>query len=228
MRIVFVTGTDTDVGKTVVTAALAAQQLALGRSVAVVKPAQTGLLPGEDGDLAEVRRLAGDVETIEGMRLPDPLAPQAAARIAGVELPGLHTQHKLVDATARGHDITFVEGAGGVLVPLGHQWDLAHLASALLRGGCRVSFVVVARAGLGTLNHTALTVQAIQGRGLEVEGVIIGAWPAQPDAAAVQNLLDLPSLAGVPLLGRLPDGAARLPVSQFRHDALAWVAPLSP
>ena len=72
-----------------VTAALAAVQLSLGRTVAVVKPAQTGIGPDEDGDLAEVRRLAGEVATHEGVRLPDPLAPDTAARVAGLELPGL-------------------------------------------------------------------------------------------------------------------------------------------
>ena len=93
-RVVAVTGTDTEVGKTVVTAAIAAIQLSLGRSVAVVKPAQTGVGPGDDGDLAEVRRLAGDVSVHEGVRLPDPLAPDTAAaprRISPGDATGFHS-----------------------------------------------------------------------------------------------------------------------------------------
>ena len=226
MTVVIVTGTDTGVGKTVVTAALAAVQLSLGRSVAVVKPAQTGVAPGTDADLDEVRRLAGEVSLHEGVRLPDPLAPDTAARVAGMELPSLDAQRNLADAVARKHDVTFIEGAGGVLVNLGVHWNLIDLAESVRYAGHAVTFVVVARAGLGTLNHSALTVQAIQDRGLEVEGVVIGSWPAAPGLAEEENLLDLPILTGVSVLGRVPEGAAGLPVRQFRRAALDWVAPL--
>lgn len=226
MKVVLVTGTDTEIGKTVVTAALAAMQLSLGRRVAVVKPAQTGLQPGEHGDLAEVRRLAGELDTVEGVRLPDPLAPDAAARVAGLDLPDLTAQRDLVDATARDHDVTLVEGAGGVLVHLGDRWNLLDLAEAVAGAGHDVSFVVVARAGLGTLNHAGLTVQAVRSRGLAVEGVVIGSWPEEPDLAAEQNLVDLPVVTGVPLLGRVPAGAASLPVREFRRGALDWVVPI--
>jgi len=89
MTVCFVTGTDTGVGKTVVTAALAAIWRARGHDVAVVKPAQTGVRPGQAGDVDEVRRLAGPLDAREGIRLPDPLAPVRAALVAGVELPGL-------------------------------------------------------------------------------------------------------------------------------------------
>jgi dethiobiotin synthetase len=226
VTVLFVTGTDTEVGKTVVTAALAAVQLSLGRTVAVVKPAQTGIGPDEDGDLAEVRRLAGDVATYEGVRLPDPLAPDTAARVAGLELPGLAEQRGLVDRVAAAHGVTLVEGAGGVLVNLGENWNLIDLADSVRYAGHQVVFVVVARAGLGTLNHAALTVQAIQARALEVAGVVVGAWPAEPGLAEEQNLLDLPRVTGVPLIGRVPEGAAALPVRAFRRGALDWVPDL--
>ncbi len=223
MTVLFVTGTDTEVGKTVVTAALAAVQLSLGRTVAVVKPAQTGIGPDEDGDLAEVRRLAGEVSTYEGVRLPDPLAPDTAARVAGLELPGLATQRGLIDRVASDHDATLVEGAGGVLVNLGENWNLVDLADSVRYAGHQVVFVVVARAGLGTLNHAGLTVQAIQARALEVAGVVVGSWPAEPGLAEEQNLLDLPRVTGVPVLGQVPEGAAALPVRAFRRGALDWV-----
>jgi dethiobiotin synthetase len=223
VTVVCVTGTDTEVGKTVVTAALAAVQLSLGRSVGVVKPAQTGVGPEDDGDLAEVRRLAGDVATYEGVRLPDPLAPDTAARVAGLELPGLDAQRNLVGEVDTQHDVTLVEGAGGVLVNLGHNWNLIDLADSVRYAGHPIAFVVVARAGLGTLNHTALTVQAIQARGLEVLGVVVGSWPDDPGLVEEQNLLDLPLLTGVPILGKVPAGAAALPVRAFRRGALDWV-----
>jgi len=224
--VIAVTGTDTGVGKTLVTAVIAAEQLARGRSVAVVKPAQTGVGPGEDGDLAEVRRLAGEVSVHEGARLPDPLAPDAAARVAGTDLPGLEDQSRLVAAAAADHDLTLVEGSGGVLVNLGVRWNLLDLAERLQRQGHEVTFVVVARAGLGTLNHTALTVHAIAARGLAVDGIVIGSWPERPGLAADQNLVDLPLLTGVPLLGRIPEGAGRLPAPVFRRECPTWVTRL--
>jgi dethiobiotin synthetase len=223
VTVTFVTGTDTGVGKTVATAALAAAHLSRGRSVGVVKPAQTGVGPDEPGDLVEVARLAGDVATYEGVRLPDPLAPDTAARVAGMELPGLDVQRELVVRVAAEHDVTLVEGAGGVLVNLGERWNIVDLALSVRYAGHPVAFVVVARAGLGTLNHAALTVQAIQSHGVEVEGVLIGSWPAAQGLAEEQNLVDLPTLTGVPLLGRLPEGAATLPVDDFRDGALSWI-----
>jgi len=219
VQVVAVTGTDTGVGKTVVTAAIAATHLWHGRSVAVVKPAQTGLGPHEDGDLAEVRRLAGDVSLHEGVRLPDPLAPDTAARVAGLPLPSLAEQQELVGTVARGHDVTIVEGSGGLLVRLGDGFTLADVVAPY-----DPAWVVVAHAGLGTLNHAELTVQALRDRGADVRGIVVGAWPAHPDLAEEQNLLDLPRLTGVPLLGRIPAGASQLPVGQFRRDALDWLA----
>lgn len=226
MRVIAVTGTDTDVGKTAVTAVIAVEQLSRGRSVAVVKPAQTGVGPDEDGDLAEVRRLAGEVSVHEGVRLPDPLSPDAAARVAGLDLPSLEDQSNLVAAAARNHDVTLVEGSGGVLVNLGAGWNLLDLAESLRSAGHEVSFVVVARAGLGTLNHSALTVQAIQARGLPVDGVVIGSWPEIPGLAAEQNLVDLPLLTGVVVLGEIPEGASRLAVAKFRRAAPSWLPSL--
>ena len=218
----FVTGTDTEVGKTVTTAALAVAMLAEGRSPYVVKPAQTGVGTEDPGDLQEVRRLAGDVPGHEGVRLRAPLAPDSAARLEGVTLPGLTEQRDAVLAVAQSHDV-IVEGAGGVLVPLGDGWNALDLAQSIAQAGAEVGFVVVARAGLGTLNHSALTVQAIQQRSLLVHGIVIGSWPGQPDLAAEQNLLDLPLLTGVPLLGRIPAGAGLLGAGEFTRAATEWL-----
>jgi dethiobiotin synthetase len=221
VKVLAVTGTDTEVGKTVVTAAIAAMQLSLGRTVAVVKPAQTGIGPHDDGDLAEIRRLAGEVSTYEGARLPDPLAPDTAARVGGLPLPSLAEQRDLVADVGNGHDVTIVEGSGGLLVRLGEDFTLLDLLAPY-----DAEWVVVARAGLGTLNHTELTVRALRDGGADIRGVVVGAWPEHPGQAEQQNLVDLPRLTGVPLLGRLPENASRLPVRQFRRESLDWLAVL--
>ena len=224
-RVVVVTGTDTGVGKTVVTAALAAAYLGEGRSVCVVKPTQTGVRPDEPGDLEVVRRLAGPVTTVEPVRLPDPLAPDLAARVAGVTLPGLQDQARVVEEAAAGHDVVLVEGAGGVTVRIGEGWSLLELARAL-GSALPVGVVVVARAGLGTLNHTLLTVQALRAAGLTVSGLVIGAWPEEAGLTERLNEEELPRLTGVPLLGVVPAGVPSLAPEEFRAQARGWFSAL--
>lgn len=223
MTVWFVTGTDTEVGKTVVTAALTIALQADGRSPYVIKPAQTGVTAEDPGDLDEVRRLAGNVPGHEGVRLAAPLAPDTAARLEGTTLPSLAEQRDAVLAAAESHDVV-VEGAGGILVGLGDHWNLLDLAQTVAHAGAEARFIVVARAGLGTLNHSALTVHAIQQRSLYVDGVVIGSWPAEPDLAAEQNLLDLPLLTGVPVLGRIPEQAGLLDAGEFAAGVSDWLA----
>ncbi|MEU4608208.1 dethiobiotin synthase [Kribbella sp. NPDC023972] len=215
--IIIVTGTDTGVGKTIATAALAVRAAAAG-SVAVVKPAQTGVTPDEPGDLAEVQRLTGITDLHEGIRLRDPLAPTTAARREGVPLPTVEAQAKFIDDLATTRDTVLVEGAGGLLVGLDEDGrGLADLA-AHLTTPC--AFVAVTRSGLGTLNHTGLTIEALRSRQLPVEGLIIGSWPAEPDLAEQCNLEDLPVTSGVPVIARIPAGAGQL--ETFARDAPGW------
>lgn len=219
--ILVVTGTGTGVGKTVVTAALGALAVGSGRRVAVLKPAQTGVLPGEPGDADEVRRLAGAAVTgRELARYPDPLAPATAARRAGLPAVAPAAVAIAVRELAAAHDLVLVEGTGGVLVRLDDTGGTVADAAALL--GAPV--LVVAAAGLGTLNHTALTVEALRARGLHCLGVVVGCWPAEPDLAARCNLTDLPEVSGVPLLGALPAGAGALDAAQFRSVARGCLA----
>jgi dethiobiotin synthetase len=221
VSILVVTGTGTDVGKTVVTAAIAALAVDRGRKVAVLKPAQTGLPDGAPGDLAEVRRLAGDVTTLELRRYPDPLSPEAAARRAG--LPSV-TPAEIAAAAgelAVDHDIVLVEGAGGLLVRFDPKGGtVADVAWAL-----GVPVLLVAHAGLGTLNVTTLTAEALVRRGIECLGVVVGSWPAEPDLASRTNLVDLPVAAGAPLLGVLPAGVAALPQEEFLAVARDSLSP---
>ncbi|GII89509.1 ATP-dependent dethiobiotin synthetase BioD [Sphaerisporangium siamense] len=215
VSVMVVTGTGTGVGKTVVTAALAALALARDVPVAVVKPAQTGVGPGEPGDLDEVIRLSGVTTTFEFARYPDPLSPAAAARVSGLAPVSLAEAADRVDELARTHRLVLVEGAGGLLV----RFDEDGATIADLARRLRAPVLVVAAAGLGTLNHTALTLEALAGRGLDLAGVVIGAWPREPGLAERCNVCDLETLAARPLAGALPDGAGALDRAAFADVA---------
>jgi dethiobiotin synthetase len=145
------------------------------------------------------------------------LAPLAAAQEAGVPPLALGDVIEAVDSVRDGHDVVLVEGAGGLLVPMGEGgWTVADLAMAL-----RCPAVVVARAGLGTLNHTALTFEALHRRGLS-GCLVLGSWPQRPELVHWRNLADLPGdLAGV-----LPDGVGAMPPQRFRSAAPHWLTPL--
>lgn len=216
-----VTGTGTGVGKTVVTAAVAALARTRGERVAVLKPAQTGVAADEPGDLAEIVRLVPGVTCRELARYPDPLAPATAARRAGAPAVTPDVAATAARELAHDHDVVLVEGAGGLLVRFSDGGGTLADVAALLAA----PVLVVATAGLGTLNHTALTVEALLARALTCKGVIVGAWPAAPDLAARCNLVDLPVATGVPLLGALPDGSGILHPDEFAAVARHSLAP---
>ncbi|BCJ73099.1 ATP-dependent dethiobiotin synthetase BioD [Catellatospora sp. IY07-71] len=220
--IVLVTGTDTGVGKTITTAAVAAAATASGVRTAVVKPAQTGVDPayGDVPDMEVVARLAAPATTRTLAEYPDPLAPTAAARVSGAEALDMFEILDEIKSIAAEHELTLVEGAGGLLVPMGlhpggAQWTLADLAVAL-----SAPAIVVARAGLGTLNHTALTLEAMARRGITGH-VVVGAWPDRPELVHFTNLADLPE----DLYGLLPDGAGGIEPGVFRRSAPGWLSP---
>ncbi len=194
MRRIAVTGTDTGVGKTFATAALAQAFLLGGRSVAVVKPIQTGSETDEPTDADEINRMLGANVAEEWHRLALPLAPETIAHETGAALaPVADLVERLRTIEA---DVVIVEGAGGVMVGLdaagGTIADLAQLWDA--------EVVVVTRDTLGTLNHTGLTVQHLRGRGLEPV-LMVGA-----DTGNQRNHRDLVRLSGAPLIGSVPRG----------------------
>ncbi|MEV0037240.1 dethiobiotin synthase [Streptomyces sp. NPDC050804] len=221
MPVLIVTGTGTEIGKTVVTAAVAAAALARGRTVAVLKPAQTGIGPGERGDVAEAVRLAGPLTAAELARFPEPLAPATAARRAGAAPVRPDEVAVAAEKLAAEHDLVLVEGAGGLLVRFDERGGTLADAARLLDA----PVLVVAPAGLGTLNMTALTAEALRARSLTLAGVVIGSWPAVPGLAERCNLADLPKAAGAPLLGAVPEGAGSLDPVEFRARAPRWLAP---
>jgi dethiobiotin synthetase len=224
VSVLVVTGTDTGVGKTLATAALACHARLAGIDVAVCKPVQTGSADGDD-DLADVGRLSG-VSELHGLaRFPEPLAPVAAARRAGMALPTraeLTAWVRSVDAPKR---LTLVEGAGGLLVELGQGGvTLRDLASELTAPA-----LVVVAPGLGTLNHTALTLEALASHDVSCAGLVLGAWPADPGVAETSNWDALAALA--PLRTALPTGAGSMSAQDFEKLSVTafdpqWVAGL--
>jgi len=205
VRGIFVTGTDTGVGKTVVTAALAVALRRRGLDVGVVKPAQSGARAEDPaGDAMLLKRvldLAEEPTEIAPFSFLAPLAPLVAARLEGRALD----LGEVADATRRlasGHAYCLVEGAGGLLAPMGPGWTVADLALAL-----DLALLVVARPGLGTVNHTLLTVREARRYGLSVLGVVINesAPVSRADDPSVATNAELIEAFGqVPVLARIP------------------------
>ena len=216
MSVLVVTGTDTGVGKTVATAALACSARLAGIDVVVCKPVQTGTADGDD-DLAVVSRLSGIDRVVGSWRYPEPLAPAAAAERAGLPLPNRVELDVLLRVIDHSRQLTLVEGAGGLLVELGDNGvtlrDIARDAHAPV--------LVVVSAGLGTLNHAALTLEALAAQRIPCAGLVIGAWPADPGPAELTNREALARMA--PLRAVLPAGAAALSPDQFEQMSAAGI-----
>jgi dethiobiotin synthetase len=196
LRGVFVTGTGTEVGKTVVAAAIARTQLAVGRSVAVFKPAVTGLAEDGEPDHELLRRASASPQSedqIAPYRYDVAASPHLAAELAGerIEPPRLlRAAHR----AAQSADFLVCEGVGGLMVPLAPGYLVRDLAREL-----GLPLVVAAAPGLGTINHTLLTLEAARSAGLEVVCVVLTPWPLAPDPVQSSNRRTLESLGGVPV-----------------------------
>ena len=201
MRGLFVTGTDTGVGKTEVAAALVAGWRARGLDVGAMKPAQSGVEDGLPTDADRLREAAGGTDPVGLVcpySLPAPLAPAVAARLAGVEISLAHLLACAAELGRR-HAALVVEGAGGLLVPLTDRETYADLAVAL-----GMPVLVVARAGLGTVNHTALTCEALRARGLAVAGVVLNRASPATDPSEPHNAAEIERLTGARVLASIP------------------------
>jgi dethiobiotin synthetase len=201
----FVTGTDTGVGKTVVACALAAALAAQGRRVGVVKPFETGCESGKDGrlipsDATLLKFFSACDEPLDRIcpyRWAEPLAPAVAARRAG-EAIDLDALRGRMEAVIARHDVTFIEGAGGLLVPICETTTFANLVREW-----ELPLIVVVGNRLGALNHAQLTMRCAQSLGLRVAGYVVNQLSAEPDVAAQTNAAALAELLGPPL-GVLP------------------------
>ncbi len=198
---IFITGTDTGVGKTVVSAALALTLKQSGNKVAVMKPVQTGTDSGGNLDIEFIQSVIETNYPLDNVcpyRFSHPLAPLVAANLVGerIDLERIKScYYKLASI----HDTVIVEGAGGLLVPLTDNYLMSDLASNL-----GLSLIIVTRPSLGTLNHTLLTVESAKARGLKVMGIIINQFPSYPGLAERTNPELILKMTGEPILGILP------------------------
>ncbi len=201
MRGLFVTATDTGVGKTEVACAILREARARGIDAVGMKPAQSGALPGEPTDAERLLAASGGGEPLEAVcpySFAAPLAPAVAARLENVRI-SLPRLVDLARALAERHAAVVVEGAGGLLVPLAEGETYADLATALA-----LPVLVVARAGLGTVNHTALTVEALRRRGLEVGAIVLNRTAPGDDPSVPHNAAEIERLTGIAPAATLP------------------------
>lgn len=204
-RGIFITATDTGVGKTVVAATLALLLRGRGVNVGVVKPVTSGCLDRDGGLVSEDVELltwAADDAAPLADRAPyllrAPLAPSVAAEQDGVRIDFSRIE-AAVSRQMAAHDFVIVEGAGGLMVPLAGGLMIADLISRL-----RLPALIVARPNLGTINHTCLTTFTARQLGIDVRGIIVNNYPAAPDPAEASAPHMLDSLSGAPLLGVFP------------------------
>lgn len=202
---IFITGTDTGVGKTLVACGLAALLRAWGYRVGVMKPAETGcaerdgkLFPEDAASLKSASGSEEPLETICPYRFPEPLAPSMAAARASVEIDIAQIQSRYREISEK-NDITLVEGAGGLLVPILPSYTYADLAKVL-----KLPVIVVAANRLGVINHLLLTLEHASCRGLFVLGYVLNRTEAEPSLAAETNAEALFALTSVPCLGEIP------------------------
>lgn len=219
---IFITGTDTGVGKTFFTCALAALLRSYGYQVGVMKPAETGcvekngaLFPEDAWRLKSASGCAEPIEIICPYRLAEPLAPSIAAARAGVKIDIDHLLAVYRDIAAR-HDITLVEGAGGLMVPMVPGFTFADLARV-----AKLPIIVVAANRLGAINHLLLTLEHASCKGLSAIGYVLNRVAAESSLAADTNREELMSLTGVPCLGELPFYSESEPESSETLDRFA-------
>jgi dethiobiotin synthetase len=204
-KAIFITGTDTGVGKTIASAAIALLLRRQGHAVGVMKPVTSGclerdgLLVSEDAELLCFAAGVPLTSDCTPYLLRAPLAPSVAATLDGVRID-FQTIRDAYLRIAASNDFVIVEGAGGLMVPLAGGLLMSDLAAHLA-----LPIAVVARPGLGTVNHTLLTTFGARNLGLEVKGVIINQYPEFPDQAAECAPHLIASLCGSQLLGVFPE-----------------------
>ena len=205
MHSLLITGTDTGVGKTFVGCGLAAALTARGKTVGVLKPVETGcvlqdgeLYPEDATRLAMFSRTSLPLDHICPYRFAPPLAPSVAAELVGTTIEPERILAFFRQSVAQ-HDLTLVEGAGGLLVPLIKRYTFAELAHDL-----GVPLLVVVGSKLGALNHTLLTLRCAQAMSLPIAGYIVNHPASMSEPAVRTNAQTLAQLTDVPCLGIVP------------------------
>jgi dethiobiotin synthetase len=224
VRGLFITGTDTGVGKTIVSAALLAAMTAEGEPVRAHKPVVTGLQEQEQAARESVwpadHELLGAVtgmspEEVSPLRFGPAVSPHLAAQLSGVPIDP--AQLVAAARAAAGDATLIVEGVGGLLVPLSDDFSVCDLARAL-----ELPLLIVARAGLGTINHSLLTLAAARAAGLEVAAVVLTPWPAQPGALELSNRETIARLGAVEVATLAPVASADPAELARAGSALPW------
>jgi len=218
-RGLFITGTDTGVGKTVVAGAIAAALRRRHRDVGVMKPIETGVGTQGPLDAISLCEAAGATDSLDlvcPQRFALPAAPSVAAAHEGrtVDLELIRAAHAEL---ARRHALLLIEGAGGILVPIRAGYSMADLAAEF-----DAPLVVVTRASLGTINHTLLTLEAIERRGLVLAGVVISHGSRVISSSDRANLAALRESLGARLAGEVESlpAEARVPAGAIDLDRL--------
>jgi dethiobiotin synthetase len=196
-KVIFITGTDTAVGKTVVTYVLSVLLRSKGHDVGVMKPVQCA---GTDAQfLKKALKLQDDLKVINPFYAPEPLSPHLAFRRSKIKFDKRRVGDCLKTLQAR-HEIILVEGAGGLMVPLTDTYYNADLAADL-----KAEVIVVARLGLGTINHSLLTINEIKRRGLKIKGIVFcQTKPAVKGLPESTNPQEIEKLSGVKVFGIIP------------------------
>lgn len=200
---IFITGTDTGIGKTIVIAALTLALKHQGFSVGVMKPVQSGFAPDDpESDGAKLLQLTGIQDTFAEVvpyAFTPPVAPGLAAQMAGITIER-DTLSAAFQHLSQKYDLILVEGAGGLMAPLGADWTIAHLAQQL-----DLPVLIVARPNLGTVNHTVLTTIVARQFGLDPLGVILNEQkPLSTDPSVATNAAYIEQFAQLPVYGKLP------------------------
>lgn len=220
----FVTGTDTDAGKTVLSAALSAAMQASGLAVVAHKPAVSGFdeLTGEwPADHVLLGSTCGmSPEQVSPLRYGQPLSPHLAARLAGASIEDAEVIAAAIasrDVATKKEAALIVEGVGGLLVPLTDTLTVRALAAQL-----GLPLLIAARAGLGTINHTLLTLEAARAAELDVRAVVLTPWPAKPSVIERSNRETIAQLGEVEVAGLPYVQAPSTELLAAAGDALPW------
>lgn len=217
----FITGTDTGVGKTVVTGILASLYQQTGVKTGIEKPVITGvnlLIPGGSPDLKFFKDIVPEIQNpVTSYQFEPAVSPHLAAAMSGVTIDPvrIETDHQklLLDC-----DAVLVEGAGGLLVPLNEDCFIADLPLRL-----QLPVIIVSRPSLGTINHTLLTVECARNRGLQIAGIVINNYPPEPNLAETDNPGTIERLSGISVLAVVPQ-IQDFCIEDGRTNGLAGIA----